>query len=150
VILKAHLIHSGFFPRTIYKMALFNAEVFDPGLLHMKNPSSRRIDISKRKEKGIVYRIFHLGDSTPTEGDEGAMLGHSKEPMIQSDSETSDDENASNLVVEKLPETKRKTIFNVGDEESSDYESDEEPKKGSSINIIKDFLSMSRKGKGKD
>lgn len=64
-------------------MAQFNAEIWDPGLLSQLPTHSNGVPVEKSKDSGkgrrpsIVYRIFHMGDSSPDESHEGSW-GHSK------------------------------------------------------------------------
>ncbi|KAJ3310723.1 serine/threonine-protein kinase HAL4/sat4 [Boothiomyces sp. JEL0838] len=143
-------------------MSNFNAEVWVPGM--DGNASSTRNSVTRsdiftknlkdEKKPSIVYRIFHLGDSTPTE--DGGLTARSKRYNSDSDM-SSDDEHShespsirrKNSIQDALDmfrpakdrKEKPKGIFSVDNGDSSDYDSEQEeqPKK-STTSLIKDLL----------
>ncbi|KAJ2998616.1 serine/threonine-protein kinase HAL4/sat4 [Globomyces sp. JEL0801] len=145
-------------------MSNFNAEVWDKGFLEERTSSTHRDSmarsISKKSTKtdnqqhGMVYRIFHLGDSTPTSDDDRG--DRRPLPSASSDSELSDDSNNSKFNVHNDTGSRRasvtyrkkeKGIFSMHSD-SSDYESEEDapPKKSkSSGSLLKDFLNFKDK-----
>ena len=137
--------------------------------LGLQNATALKGPVSPVPRKtGIMYRIFHMGEQTPTEEDEqsGFLFGRSRRSYnsgseAESDEGDSEDSQASRsgslfrrrptksnaapppMTKEQPP---KKGIFSVGDE-SSDYESEmEEPRKKSG-GLFRDFLTGSRKSR---
>ena len=146
-------------------MSTFNTEIWDQGLLSQGPSASGKTtpeNTTDSKKPGIVYRIFHMGDSTPTEN--GSMWGRSRRSYgsgsEQESSEEDSDDNSSrgsrrSSLVESIDKFKKavsgksgsqRGVFSMGGEDSSDYESDdmeEAPRKARS-SIFKDLLTVKR------
>jgi protein-serine/threonine kinase len=126
-------------------MANFSAEIFDCGLLQARNSSTsqtlQRKETTEKtvRKQSIVYRIFHMGDSTPTSDEDKFTFGRSKQYHSESDNESEKSCIAQSQV--RLSTTKKsKSIFGY---ESSDYDSDDnQPAKPKSHSILNDFLSF--------
>jgi tRNA A-37 threonylcarbamoyl transferase component Bud32 len=112
-------------------MSTFSSEIWVRGL-----------DTKQKSSTGRVYRLFNLGESTPSETD-FPVLAYSKDSYDSSDESDSDDKFLEKQVEHIADSVKHHSIFSVG-EDSSDYESDATDKSTSISGFLKDLLSRNR------
>jgi hypothetical protein len=130
-------------------MAQFNAEIWDAGLLSQQAASAPKA----RRTPSLLYRMFNMGDSS-SEHDEwlksrrndsgddsddsdssrGSRASNHKFDIFRRSSSSRSDARSDEIQIEQKQNLKpKKGIFSVGGGDSSDYESEEEHHKKTSV-----------------